>query len=107
MTVRAAKPADAPAIADVHIVSWQVAYRGLLPDTLLDTLSLEQRTQEWREILALPRGSRTLVYEEGDRIVGFAGVGPCRDETLLRKGPVNSTRSICCRPVGVKGMGLP
>lgn len=86
MTVRAAKPGDAPAVAGVHIASWQVAYRGLLPDTLLATLSLEQRTQEWREILAMPRSSRTLVYEEGDRIVGFASFGPCRDDELIHEG---------------------
>lgn len=86
MTVRLANSADALAIAGVHIASWQVAYRGLLPDTLLDTLSLEQRTQEWHEILTLPRGSRTLVYSHGDQIVGFAGFGPCNHETLLQEG---------------------
>lgn len=85
MAVRTAHPEDAPGIASVHIASWQVAYRGLLPDTLLDTLSLEQRTQEWREILAMPRGSRTLVCLEADRIVGFVGFGPCRDDDLLQE----------------------
>ncbi len=87
MSVRAAELQDAPGIAQVHIASWQVAYRGLLPDSLLDNLSLNQRTLEWQEILSADDG-QILVYtqtiEIGTEIVGFAGIGKCRDEDLAQ-----------------------
>ena len=52
MEVRWATADDAAAIAAVHIASWRAAYRGLLPDAVLDSLSLEARTDHWREWLA-------------------------------------------------------
>jgi hypothetical protein len=38
MFLRRAEPADAMEVARVHVRSWQVAYRGLLPDAYLDGL---------------------------------------------------------------------
>jgi len=88
MTVRIALPQDAAAIAQVHIAAWQVAYRGLLPDSLLDNLSLSQRTLEWQEILASNSG-QTLVYTQAREtyveIVGFATIGQCRDADLAQE----------------------
>ncbi len=48
LTVRAASSSDARAIAAVHVRAGQVAYRGLLPDELLDRLSVEDREGSWR-----------------------------------------------------------
>jgi len=42
LSVRAAEPADASEIARLHVRSWQVAYRGLLPDACLDGLRAEE-----------------------------------------------------------------
>ncbi|MBX3011583.1 MAG: GNAT family N-acetyltransferase [Caldilineaceae bacterium] len=87
MTIRLARPADAAAIAKVHVAAWQVAYRGLLPDAMLDSLSVEQRTQAWHEILTLSN-NYTLVCTQvtaetaDEQIVGFAGCGECRDTDL-------------------------
>lgn len=86
MTIRTARPADAPAIARVHVVAWQAAYRDLLPASLLDNLSVEGRTQEWREILTLGDGYILVCTQEEniqeERIVGFVGCGECRDADL-------------------------
>jgi len=41
--IRPATPEDARAIAEVHVASWRYAYRGLLPDDVLDRLSVEER----------------------------------------------------------------
>ena len=43
LTVRRATPEDAAGVAGVHVRSWQVAYRGLLPDDYLDGLRPEDR----------------------------------------------------------------
>ncbi len=81
MKVRPARPTDAPAIARAHIRSWQAAYRGLLPDEMLDGLDshIERRTQRWEDILAHDL-DHVLVAEQLDEVVGFAHVSRCRDE---------------------------
>src|SRR5919106_1403172 len=74
VTVRRATTEDAAGVARVHVASWRGAYRGLLPDEVLDRLSVERRAEQWREWLR-PTGERplTLVAEAGS-IVGFASL---------------------------------
>lgn len=80
MLVRAARTDDAYGIAVVHVRSWQAAYRGLMPQQVLDDLSIAQRQEGWERILADPeRLTRTLVVEHGGEIVGWAGYGDARD----------------------------
>lgn len=80
MIVRPAVPADADGVAEVHVRSWQAAYRDLMPREVLDGLSVEQRAEGWRGILGdMPRASRTLVAEHEGRIVGWASFGDARD----------------------------
>lgn len=50
-----ARPAtvdDAPAIAAIHVRSWQRAYADLLPADFLAGLDVEQRVAYWRRDLA-------------------------------------------------------
>ncbi len=49
---RAARPEDAPAIASVHVASWQAAYRGQLPDVVLENLSVDRRAETWSDVIA-------------------------------------------------------
>jgi ribosomal protein S18 acetylase RimI-like enzyme len=79
--IRIAEPSDAREIAEVHVRGWQWGYRDVLPAEVLDSLSVERREQGWKEILtSLPAGAGVLAAVRKQRIVGFAGVGPCRDE---------------------------
>jgi len=82
LLVRRAEPQDAPAVARVHVASWRQAYRGLLPQEYLDSLSVEARTMTWAKAFSqLPdQTPTTLVGELDGQIVGFASVGPCRDD---------------------------
>jgi len=81
LIVRRAEPQDAPAVARVHVASWRQAYRGLLPQEYLDSLSVETRTTTWAKAFSqLPdQTSTTLVGELDGQIVGFACVGASRD----------------------------
>jgi len=79
--IRPAEPSDAREIAEVHVRGWQWGYRDLLPAAVLDSLSVERREQGWVEILnSLPSGATVFVALKGDRIVGFASVGPSKDD---------------------------
>ena len=42
--IRAAVVEDAPAIAQVHVESSKTTYRGIFPESLLDRLSVSDRT---------------------------------------------------------------
>ena len=79
MTVRAAVEADARPIAEVHVGTWRVAYRGQVPDDYLESLSVDQRESMWRTMLA-GTGTQTFVLEHDARVVGFANVSASRDE---------------------------
>jgi GNAT superfamily N-acetyltransferase len=77
MTVRPAVVSDAPAVASVHVRTWQAAYRGVIPDSVLDGLSVEARTSMWEG--AIPSGGVWVALVD-DEIVGFASAGPSRDD---------------------------
>jgi ribosomal protein S18 acetylase RimI-like enzyme len=77
--VRKAKVEDASGIAFVHVRSWQVAYRGHMPDEFLDGLDVEKRTNMWRELTQDP-GKIIFVAEDSEsNIEGFSALGPSRD----------------------------
>jgi RimJ/RimL family protein N-acetyltransferase len=79
--VRLAEVSDADAIADVHVAAWHAAYRGLMPDAMVDGFTLEARRERWRKNLAeRARGGRTTVLERAGQVVAFASFGPSRDE---------------------------
>lgn len=78
VTIRPATPDDARAIAGIHVRSWQVAYRGIVPESFLQSLSVDQRERFWRESLE-GGGPRTSVFEEHGHVVGWISVGATRD----------------------------
>ena len=49
---RSAEAGDETAIAEVHVLAWQNAYRGIIPDTYLDGLSVPKRTAVWQQIIS-------------------------------------------------------
>lgn len=79
--VRAGVPDDAHALAEIHVRAWQVGYRGLLPDSLLDSLSPALRLPRWQERLA-SQSQHVWVAELDGQIAGWLVVGPQRDGDL-------------------------
>jgi GNAT superfamily N-acetyltransferase len=74
MTIRGAQPADAQAISQLHAVSWQTAYRGILRDDFLDGPVMENRRVLWNTRLAdIHDNNQIIVLDEQDgKIRGFA-----------------------------------
>jgi GNAT superfamily N-acetyltransferase len=86
MLLRLAEPEDAIAVARVHIRSWQVAYRTLLPADYLDQLRPEDRAQKYDFASLDPRKPQTIVAVEEGVIHGFATTAPSRDLDLPGHG---------------------
>lgn len=76
--LRAAGVEDAQALAEVHVATWQSAYRGLLPDDYLNSLSVDARARSW--VLILRAGTQVFLAEQAAQTVGFVSYGPSRDE---------------------------
>ena len=86
MLIRPAEPPDAMPIARVHVRSWQVAYRGLLPEDYLHQLHPEDRANTYDFTSLHPLKPRTIVAVEEGLIHGFATTAPSRDPNLANCG---------------------
>jgi GNAT superfamily N-acetyltransferase len=77
MTVREATHGDIPGIARVHVNTWRAAYRGIVPDNYLDSLTYESRVARWESQFPDPE-SDTFIYvaDVDGEVVGFASGGP-------------------------------
>jgi ribosomal protein S18 acetylase RimI-like enzyme len=78
--LRLAEPGDEPAVADIHVRSWQVAYRGLMSDEYLDGLRPEDRAIRYTFADQGPGRPSTWLAVDGSVVCGFATVGPCADD---------------------------
>ncbi|MCD2441274.1 GNAT family N-acetyltransferase [Agromyces sp. SYSU K20354] len=75
LNVRAARVADAAAMARVNVQSWQEAYRGLMRDEVLDDPELRgNRERFWTAVLTDERyrANRVAVAERDGEVIGIA-----------------------------------
>jgi GNAT superfamily N-acetyltransferase len=79
LTVRLAERGEELAIARVHVGTWQVAYRGIVPDDVLDAMNAESRAASYDADKWMTPDQPAWVAVR-DEIVGFAVAGPSRDE---------------------------
>jgi GNAT superfamily N-acetyltransferase len=82
LRVRPAVVDDAEDIARISVHSWRAAYRGFMPDELLDGLDIARRARIQRERLGrLPAGVGVFVAVDGSgQLLGFAQAGEYRDD---------------------------
>ena len=67
ITVRRAEKEDVMQIAEILVEDWQTAYRGIMDDEFLDSMSAEQRYE-----IEVRRYQKFLVAADGDEILGYA-----------------------------------
>ena len=77
--VRPAELSDVPRIAEIHVRSWQAAYREILPAEFLDGFSIKERQEMWTTNLG---EQQTFVVESDGNVVGFTRVAPAEDASL-------------------------
>lgn len=90
--IRPARPADAAAIAKVHVETWRSSYAGILPDSYLVGLTEERRALHWARLLErIPAGQGVLAAEAPDgRLVGFGSWAPGRSQPPIASGEVQT-----------------
>jgi GNAT superfamily N-acetyltransferase len=78
LTIRTAEGTDLRAVAGIHVSCWNVAYRGILPDPVVDSLTVEGSLRRWERWCRGP-GVRLRVAERDGTTVGFCRLCPARD----------------------------
>ena len=79
MEIRLAMPADAIAVARVHVRSWQAAYRDLMPADYLSGLRPEDRAQRYEFGRDDPGKPTTIIAVDAGAVVGLSTVARARD----------------------------
>jgi ribosomal protein S18 acetylase RimI-like enzyme len=79
MQIRVARESDIPGLAETHLAAWHAAYRGLMPDAVIDAQTLENRVAGWTKTLA-DGNRRNLACIIDDRVVGFSSYCKSRDQ---------------------------
>lgn len=81
ISVRDIRPADAGELGAVHANAWLDAYRGLMSDAFLDTISVKQWQARWTEQLSHDDLPPVRVAVRDGSIVGMCIVAtPSRDQ---------------------------
>lgn len=81
MNIRRATANDAPMLAKVHVDSWQVAYRGIVPDSFLERFTYQRREEAfWQALTA--NLEETYLVEDNDHAIGILTIGASRDADL-------------------------
>jgi GNAT superfamily N-acetyltransferase len=82
--VRRAVAGDATDIAGISARAWEVTYRGILPDAVLDEwiASTDASWQGTLESLAPDSPARVWVAERGETLLGYATTSPAKSNWL-------------------------
>jgi len=91
MKIRRALAADAEAVGRIHVESWSVAYRGIMPDDVIARTDLAYRTQFWAERIA-DRDWPVFLIEEHGAAVAFCQMIATKDpdDDATRVGHITS-----------------
>lgn len=76
--IRSARPADASAIARVHVASWRATYTGIVPKPYLDSLDEQEFTERWQKRIEGDPSMSICVAEAEGVLCGFASGGRLR-----------------------------
>ena len=86
ISVRMARPGDEAGITSVHDCAWREAYRGVIPGGELERMIQRRGPAWWHQ--AIRAGSRLLVLDFGDSLVGYASYGRNRMPNLPYGGEI-------------------
>ena len=73
--IRTAEKEDVWQIAEILVEDWQKAYRGIMDDAFLDSMSADQRYE-----IEVKRYQKFVVAADGNEILGYAWLEMAADE---------------------------
>ena len=79
LLIRTAMEDDITAIASLHICSWQAAYKGIVPNELLDSRDIDASIRSWRSTLSSYPENLVVAQSGNGMLVGFCCSGPVVD----------------------------
>lgn len=79
ITFREANIADVVAVAKVHVQSWRESFAGIVPQTFLEKMSVENRAKAFEAGFAFDSYKMFVAETQENGIVGFADFGKIRD----------------------------
>lgn len=98
-----AGPDDAPDLARIHIAAWRETYRGLLPDSFLDRMSLPVHARRFHaSLMRTEPKEATLAAADRHGLVGYAAGGPSRSR---KAGEAEITTLYLLRSAQGRGVG--
>lgn len=80
MKIESASSEDCRGIAEVHVESWQHAYKGILREENLASLSVTEHEAMWRRRVQEQQPSHLLVARDAGQVVGFVAFGKSRED---------------------------
>lgn len=79
--IRQATISDSQNISKLIISGWQTAYKGLIDDVFLDSMSVDVISKNWeKNILSQNNDNHIYVYEEKNKIIGVIRFGKPDDK---------------------------
>lgn len=91
--IRKGSLGDESEIASCHTHAWQQSYRGIVPDSVLDSrpLSFRSRLKWWRSVVGESSNSKVFVAESAQHgIVAFCAIEAARDEVMQGYGEIGA-----------------
>lgn len=90
LKIKKATLEDVPAIAHIHLSSWQYTYRHQFPKPYLDGLSLDEKIVQWTQYFER-KGEKTCslyLALNNEQPVGFISFGPGRDSAYAQQSEI-------------------
>lgn len=77
--IRYANANDAKSLGEIHSSSWKAAYKGIIPEKVLDNITAEKREKYFKKALSEELEEDAIIFE-GNKPAGFICIGKCRDK---------------------------
>lgn len=77
--IRYACLSDAGIMGEIHTKSWKAAYKGIIPDEILDNINTEKSKMFFEKALTEKWEEDALIFQQ-DKAVGMITIGKCRDK---------------------------
>lgn len=76
--IRYADIDDAKILGEIHSQSWKVAYKGIVPDEILNNITIKKRQKYFEKALTEGWEEDAIIFND-NKAVGLICIGKCRD----------------------------